>query len=192
MAQPTVVLASSSLSRRLALDLLGLEYEIASPGIDEKAIRHDDPSELTRLLSEAKALAIGESRTDSCVVVAGDAVVALGSQILEKPADMAEAFSMLSAYSGRTVSFVTGLATYHTTTRQMYSTVAHSDLKFRTILETEVRAYMKSYPVLSFAGAFEGDAVFRFVERVEGSPNFRTAMPVSQLAVLLRKQGVTV
>jgi hypothetical protein len=46
--------------------------------------------------------------------------------------------------------------------------------------------------VLSFAGAFEEDAVIRFAERVSGSPNFRTAVPVGELTLLLREQGVPV
>ena len=47
-------------------------------------------------------------------------------------------------------------------------------------------------PVLDFAGAYEEDAVLRFAERVEGSPNFRTALPVGELMLFLRQQGVAV
>ncbi len=53
-------------------------------------------------------------------------------------------------------------------------------------------AYMDAYPVLGFAGDDEEDAVLRFAERVEGSPNFRTALPVGELMLFLRQQGVAV
>lgn len=189
---PRIVLASSSPSRRLALDLLGLDYEVAAPDIDEKAIRHTDPMHLTRQLSEAKALAIGDCRPRPSVIVAGDAVAILGSRILEKPADLDEAFDILSALSGSTFSFVTGLAVYHTETKCMLSTAERSDITFRSLLESEIRAYMAAYPVLNFAGAYEEDAVLRFADRVVGSPNFRTALPVGHLTLFLRQQGVTV
>ena len=36
-------------------------------------------------------------------------------------------------------------------------------------------------PVKNFAGAFEDEAVLKFADRVSGSPNIGTAMPVSRL-----------
>ncbi|MGO9604825.1 MAG: hypothetical protein ACLQAT_15825 [Candidatus Binataceae bacterium] len=42
------------------------------------------------------------------------------------------------------------------------------------------------------AGAFEGDGVLRFAERISGSYNFLTAIPVSRLIVFLREQGVAI
>ena len=53
-----IVLASESLFRKRALDLIGLPYETRPSRIDEKAIRHRDPAELTRRLGEAKPLAV--------------------------------------------------------------------------------------------------------------------------------------
>jgi septum formation protein len=55
-----VVLGSSSKWRRAVVeDSLGLAVaRIVSPDIDEKAIRHDDPAELVRLLANAKADAV--------------------------------------------------------------------------------------------------------------------------------------
>jgi predicted house-cleaning NTP pyrophosphatase (Maf/HAM1 superfamily) len=50
-----IVLASESQFRLRALDLLGLAYETCPSGIDEKAIRDNNPAELTRKLAEAKA-----------------------------------------------------------------------------------------------------------------------------------------
>ena len=50
-----IVLASESLFRRRALELIGLPYETRPSRIDEKAIRHHDPAEPTGHLAEAKA-----------------------------------------------------------------------------------------------------------------------------------------
>jgi septum formation protein len=186
------VLASTSPPRRRALDLLGLKYHTAPPGVDEKAIRDPDPEVLTRLLSEAKARAVGDVWPGPCVVVAGDAVVGHGSRILEKPQTLDEAFEMLSAMSGSTFAFVTGVAVYHTGSGRLLSTVGRSEISFRRLEEREIRDYIEAYPVLRFAGAFEEDAVIRFAERVAGSPNFRTAIPVGELTLLLREQGVAV
>lgn len=69
-----LVLASESASRRRAMDLLGVPYEVHPSRIDEKAIREDDPDRLACVLSEAKARKIAESIPDA-IIVAGDTVV---------------------------------------------------------------------------------------------------------------------
>ena len=52
-----IVLASESESRRRALDILGLKYEVRPSAIDERAVRDLDPAVMTRKLAEAKAWA---------------------------------------------------------------------------------------------------------------------------------------
>jgi septum formation protein len=79
-----IVLASESQFRRRALDMLGLAYEIWPSGIDEKAIRDNNPAELTRKLAEAKARKVA-SECPEAVVVSGDAVVSKDDRIYEKP-----------------------------------------------------------------------------------------------------------
>jgi MAF protein len=186
-----VVLASESQSRRRALDILGLRYEVCPSAIDEKSIRDSDPAALTKKLAEAKAWKVAGALQDA-VVVSGDAVVAKDGKILEKPRSNEEAWEFLRKLSGSAFQFVTSLAVLRSDTRKMLSTVEVSEIKFRQLIEPEIRDYVGRYPVLRFAGAFEGDGVLRFADSVSGSYNFVTALPVSRLAVFLREQGVEV
>ena len=186
-----VVLASESLSRKRALDILGIPYEIFPSALDEKAIRDSDPAVLTRKLAEAKAWKVASTVPDA-VVVSGDAVVAKGQQIMEKPRDKDEAEKFLHELSGSTFRFVTSLSVVRSDSKKMLSTVESSEIRFRRLVEREIRDYVSRYPVLRFAGAFEGDGVLRFAESVSGSFNFITGLPVSRLAVFLREQGVEV
>jgi septum formation protein len=186
-----IVLASESLFRQRALDLIGLPYEILPSRIDEKAIRHHDPAELTRQLAEAKALAISAQCPNS-VIVSGDAVAAQGSRIFEKPRDKNEAAEFLKQFSGNHFQFVTSIAVLNTETKRMLSAVETSDIFFRRLLGREIERYIDRYDVLSYAGAFENDAVLLFAERIAGSYNLGTALPPSRLIVLLREQGVEV
>jgi septum formation protein len=186
-----VVLASESQSRRRALDILGLNYEICPSAIDEKSIRDSDPAALTRKLAEAKARKVASVCQDA-VVVSGDAVVAKDGKIFEKPRNNDEAAEFLRELSGSTFQFVTSLTVIRSDTRKMLSTVETSEITFRRLLEREIRDYIGRYPVLRFAGAFEGDGVLRFADSVSGSYNFITALPVGRLAVFLREQGVEV
>lgn len=63
-----IVLASESPLRKRALDLIGLPYETQPSRIDEKAIRDDNPAELTRKLAEAKAPKIAVEYPNAAVV----------------------------------------------------------------------------------------------------------------------------
>lgn len=186
-----IILASESPFRKRALDLLGLPYEICPSRIDEKAIRDSNPAELTRKLAEAKARAIATQHPDA-IIISGDAVAAKNGSILEKPRDHEEAAEFLKELSGGEFQFVTSLAVLNASTGKMLSTVEVSNIVFRPLLEAEIRTYISKYDVLSYAGAFESDAVLLFAERISGSYNFVTALPVSRLIVLLREQGIPV
>jgi septum formation protein len=186
-----VVLASESQSRRRALDILGLTYEVSPSAIDEKSIRDSDPAVLTKKLAEAKAWKVASALQDA-VVVSGDAVVAKDGKIFEKPRGHDEAVEFLSELSGSVFQFVTSLTVIRSDTRRMLSTVETSEIRFRQLVEREIRDYVSRYPVLRFAGAFEGDGVLRFADSVSGSYNFITALPVSRLAVFLRELGIEV
>lgn len=184
-----IVLASESPFRKRAMDLIGLPYETRPSRIDEKAIRHDDPAALTRQLAEAKALAVASACPDS-VIVSGDAVAAQGSKIFEKPRDNNEAAEFLKQFSGNHFQFVTAIAVLNTETNRMLTAVESCDIFFRRLLGREIESYINKYDVLSYAGAFENDAVLLFAHRIEGSYNLGTALPPSRLILLLREQGV--
>ena len=186
-----IVLASESPFRRRAMDMLGLEYEVCPSRVDEKSIRDDDPAELTRKLAEEKARKAASEHPDA-VVVSGDAVAAKNGRIFEKPCSLEEAARFLRELSGSEFQFVTSLAVMNSNTGKMLSTVETSDIRFREMIEAEIQSYIGKYEVLRYAGAFESDAVLFFADRISGSYNFVTALPVSRLIVFLREQGVSV
>lgn len=186
-----IVLASESPFRRQALDFLGLAYEAAPSGVDEKAIRADNPADLTRKLAEAKAWKVAGEHPDA-LIIAGDAVAAKNGRIYEKPRDLAEAARFLRELSGSDFQFVTALAVIHAPTRRILSTVETAEITFRELIEREIQDYIAKYAVLSYAGAFERDAVLRFAEKISGSYNFVTALPVSRLIVFLRALGADI
>jgi septum formation protein len=190
MRQP-LVLASESPSRRRALDLLGLHYEVRPSRIDEKAIRHNDPGKLVRLLAEAKARSIVDSVQDA-IVIAGDAVVTRAGKIFEKPMDLVQAQDFLHEFSGSAVDYVTAIAVANCTTGKVTTSVQMSRIVFRPLLAGEIADYVRRYDVLACAGAFECDGVARFSKHVSGPCNYATGFSINDLVLLLRQEGVTV
>jgi septum formation protein len=143
-----VVLASESQSRKRALDILGLTYEIHPSTIDEKSIRDSDPAALTKKLAEAKAREVASAFNDA-VVVSGDAVVAKHSKIFEQPRSNEEAVEFLRELSGSAFLFVTSLTVLRSGTARMLSAVETCEIKFRRL--EELHDYIRRYAVLRCA-----------------------------------------
>jgi septum formation protein len=123
-----VVLASESQSRKRALDILGLKYEVHPSAIDEQSVWDADPAALTRKLAEAKAWRVLSAVKDA-VVVSGDAVVAKDGKIFEKPRDSEEAAAFLRELSDSAFQFLTSLVVIRSDTRRLLSTVEISQIK---------------------------------------------------------------
>ena len=118
--------------------MLGVAYEICPSGIDEKAIRDNDPASLARKLAEAKAQKVANEHRDA-VVVSGDAVAAKNGKIYEKPQSLKEAARFLRELSDSEFQFVTAPAVFHAQTRKMLSTVETANISFWPLIEREIR-----------------------------------------------------
>jgi septum formation protein len=186
-----IILASESPFRRRALDMIGVAYEICPSRIDEKAIRDEDPARLTEKLAAAKTRHVAHQYPEA-IIISGDAVVAKGKRLFEKPCDNTEAASFLKELSGSEFRFITSLVVLNSRTGRTLSTVETLRITFRPLTDAEISSYIRRYDVLSYAGAFEDDAVHLFAERIEGSYNIGTALPVSRLILFLREQGLDV
>ena len=123
-----VVLGTASAARRGVMDgvarELGVGYEVRKAGIDEKAIRREDPGELVLALADAKADAIlaqerGDLAGAAGVLITADQVVtqvapgggpgAPNFIILEKPESSEEFRAVARSYVGNPPSTVSGL-----------------------------------------------------------------------------------
>jgi septum formation protein len=186
-----IILASQSLPRRRALDLLGIDYETIPSNIDESSIRDDDPWELAKSLAEAKAKKIAEANSNS-VIIASDLLVVAGCRILEKPEDDADAFVMLNSLSNKTFDIITGLAVFNSATEEMLSTAESCRVTFRDLEEKEIKDYIRRFPATKCAGAFETNGLLWFADSISGNYNFHTALPVNKLVLFLRKNNIDV
>lgn len=186
-----IILASQSPFRKHALDVLGIEYEVVPSDFDESSIANENPHELARLLSEAKARKIGEEQSDS-IVIAADLFVVHDNKIYGKPCDESEAKRMLKALSGNDFHIITGLAVFNSDSGKLLSTSESCMVRFRNLSDFEIDDYIARYPAVKCAGAFEADGLLRFAEHIQGNYNFRTAIPVNKLISFLRENGVGV
>jgi len=186
-----IILASESQARQKAMRILGLDYKTVPSKIDENSIRDDNPHEMARKLAEAKARAVAEKHTNN-IIIAADLFVVMNHKIYEKPKSEQEAFDMLKSFSGKESEIIAGLAVLNSKTKKMLSTSSTCNVKFRELLDEEIKEYISRYPVLKFAGAYDGDGLARFAASIHGSYNFLTGLSMNELILFLREQGVKV
>lgn len=147
---PRIVLASGSARRPELLERLGIFFEVSPTNVDESSDERD-PAVLTRTLAELKARAGADAHPDAAVVAA-DTLVILDGRILGKPADAAEATSMLESLRSRTHQVVTGVAV--ACGGKLGSEVVTTNVTMRDYTDAEIAEYVASGDPMDKSGAY--------------------------------------
>ena len=187
-----LILASTSPRRHDLLALLNLPFEIVAPVYVERLSRDLSPAEQARLFAEGKARSCEDLFPDS-LIIGCDTLIELGSTVLGKPTDGADAARMLQQLSGQRHVIQTGVAVISTATGKLRSSVVSVQVWFKELSSSDVEAYVSTGESQGKAGAYgiQG-AGAELIDRVEGDYTAAVGLPLRTLAQLLREFGVTV
>ena len=185
-----IILASGSPRRRELLEQVGLkDFEILSPDVDESVEPGLSPAGMVEALSRRKAEAAAVKAGPEDLIIAADTVVALDGAVLGKPKDEAEAFSMLSALSGREHRVYTGV----TVLRGGRAVTEHEEtaVAFREVSPEEIRGYIATGEPMDKAGAYgiQGRGAL-LVGGIRGDYCNVVGLPVFRLGRILREFGI--
>lgn len=191
--KPTLILASSSPFRQQLLTKLNLPFESFSPDIDESALENETPSQLVKRLSEQKARVAVEHFTNG-LVIGSDQVAVFNNKILGKPHNKENAVAQLSAFSGHTVRFLTGLSVFDIESNNAITKVVPFDVTFRTLTLEQIGAYCDAEQPYNCAGSFksEGLGICLFDKLSGDDPNTLIGLPLITLTKVLAEFGVDV
>ncbi len=186
-----IILASQSARRRELLTQIAVSFDV-EPSDREEVATTKDPEELCTSLALQKAediadrhLAAGVSE-ETCIIGA-DTLVAIGSEILGKPKDRADAERMVRLLSDDTHSVYTGVAVIRlmpgTPGPASVSVFAdRSDVTLAPIPEADIHAYTQTEEPYDKAGAYAAQGFFaRYITRIEGDYNNVKGLPVGRL-----------
>ncbi|MBQ9137389.1 MAG: septum formation protein Maf [Alistipes sp.] len=183
-----LILASASPRRRELLAACGIKFTLAQPFECEESYPATLAAEdVAQYLSQLKSSAYPLPLEERDIVLTADTVVIADSKILGKPADRAEAESMLSMLSGRTHKVITGVTIRTKTRSQSFSVV--SAVHFRDITAEEIDYYITTYRPFDKAGAYGIQEWIGYVaiEGIEGSFFNVMGLPVQRLYVELEQ-----
>jgi MAF protein len=192
----SLILASSSPFRKAILERLGVPFTTASPDIDESRNTSESPYELVYRLSEEKAKEV--AKTHSGIIIASDQVATLDTgnttndEIFNKPGTHENAFAQLKKSSGKTVTFLTGIALLNTETSAIQVHVEPFKVNFKQLTDNQISSYLEKEDVLNCAGSFksEGLGIALFSSMEGRDPNSLIGLPTIKLIEMLAKENV--
>lgn len=182
-----LILASASPRRRELLTQIAIPHTVSPAHIDETHHPGEDPVSFVRRLALEKAAVAARTHPHS-PVLAADTTVAIGTHVLNKPANPAEAEQMLRSLAGHTHTVHTGIAVVHA--GAVHSHVESTSVSFTSIPAEELAAYLASADSLDKAGAYgiQGYAA-RWIDRIEGDFFNVVGLPLAATVRLLRQAG---
>jgi MAF protein len=188
-----LVLASTSPFRKSVLEKLGLPFDTHAPEVDETPQPGETPAQLVERLSLAKAQAVA-SHFKQGLVIGSDQVAVIDDEILGKPGNHENAVAQLERASGKTVTFLTGLALVNAESGAIQAEVVPFRVIFRQLTQQQIVNYLNAEQPYNCAGSFKSEGLgIALFERLEGDdPNTLIGLPLIRLIRMLEKEGVTV
>jgi len=188
-----IILGSTSVFRKSILEKLNIPFETAKPDIDETPLANETPIALVERLAIEKAQAVAESLQQG-LVIGSDQVAVCNNTILGKPHNFENALKQLTSFSGKKVTFLTGLSVIDAETGKTTSLVEPFDVYFRQITSEEITQYLHAEQPYNCAGSFksEGLGITLFEKLAGDDPNTLIGLPLIKLVAMLKEHGVDV
>ncbi len=190
---PPIVLASSSSYRRELLTRLQLPFTCHSPDIDETPQANESAQTLVQRLALSKARALAQHYPQH-IIIGSDQVAVLDGKIIGKPLHAEGATQQLSAASGRSLVFLTGLAVIDTRTQIEQVDLVPFTVHFRTLNAAQIQRYIAAEQPFDCAGSFKSEGLgVSLFQATEGSDaTSLVGLPLIRLCDMLNACGIAV
>lgn len=183
-----IILGSGSPRRKELLGGLGVHFSV----LVRKGISEDYPASLSahqvaQYIAEEKMSAYTDLLVDNTVVITADTVVICDNEIMGKPADEAEAKSMLRKLGGKTHQVTTGVCIASKDKRKSFHVT--TDVTFKSLSEEEIDYYISNYKPFDKAGAYGIQEWIGYIGVTSLSGSYFNVMglPVQRIYEILRE-----
>lgn len=187
MVSRTIVLGSTSPFRKVLLEKLNIPFKCAKPNIDESPLAQETPQQLVERLALEKAQAI--KNFPNALIIGFDQVAVCEDEILGKPHNYENAVKQLTKFSGKAITFYTGLCVLDSATGNTHSLVEPFIVHFNTLSQNDIEQYIKAEEPYNCAGSFKSEGLgICLFKKLEGDdPNSLIGLPLIKLVSLFKK-----
>ena len=194
-----IILASTSRARREMLAAAGVPFTVEAADVDEPAIRKKllagaapaRPHEIAEALARAKAEDVSR-RHKGALVIGGDQVLALGSELLTKAKDEAAARATLTKLKGRVHELHSAVA-LAADGKVLWAHTGTARLKMRDFSDAFLDEYLTRAGdrIGQSVGAYELEGLgVQLFETIEGDYFTILGLPLLPLLAELRAHGM--
>ncbi len=194
-----IILASTSRARREVLAAAGVPFTVEAADVDEPAIRRKllagvppvRPQQIAEALARAKAEDVSRRHRDA-LVIGGDQVLALGTELLTKAKDEATARATLMKLKGRVHELHSAVA-LAADGELMWAHTGTARLKMRDFSDAFLDEYLTRAGdrIGQSVGAYELEGLgVQLFETIEGDYFTILGLPLLPLLAELRAQGM--
>lgn len=177
----SIILASASPRRRELLKLICEDFKSVSPDVDETVPAQVEILKRPQFLAVKKAMHVWGCLSEKAVVIGCDTGVFIDDEMLGKPKDEEEAFSMLKKLQGKDHLVVTGCCITDGTHKREFSVT--SRVFFYPLSDEDIRDYIATGEPMDKAGAYgiQGKGSL-LIEKIQGDYFNIVGLPLSALA----------
>ena len=176
-----IILASGSAGRKQQLTRAGIAFEVKKPDVDEEAIALAHQGQPLRDIAEhlavAKGLAVSE-KYPNAVVIAGDQICALGTEVLHKPMTHQNAVMQLEHLQGKTHHLHTSAALCKGG-EVLWQFATTTALHMRELSFKEIESYVAKDDVRHCCGSYKIEGYgMRLFQRIDGDQFAIEGLPI--------------
>lgn len=183
-----IVLASNSPRRRELLSKIGLDFEVIPSNMEEDT-KEERPENIVMDLSKKKAICVADKLNEDSIVIGADTVVVVDDEILGKPKNRDDAFTMLKKLSGRWHRVYTGISVVSTKNYKVISDYESTDVFIKNLSDDMILSYIGKGECYDKAGSYAiqgyGSII---VEKINGDYFNVVGLPISKLYDVLLKE----
>lgn len=194
-----LVLGSASPRRQELLSLLGHQFIVCKPQVEERRLPHESIEDYMERNVIEKAISVGSQLSERIphLILAADTAVICDEQLLEKPRSRDDAARMLQTLSGRWHEVVTVFAIWSqgAVTNDKQSSLGHHSIRtkveFAVIPPRELERYLDSSEPYDKAGAYAIQGVAgKWVRQIEGSYSNVVGLPLCEVREQLQEFSI--
>ena len=190
-----IILASKSGVRKKILNDNGIDCEVLPANVDEDQVKESlllkeetTPELISKNLAELKANKVSEKKPDE-LVLGADSVINLNGELISKPTNRQEAFSILQKLNGQKHQLISSVCISKNGAMIWNSTDA-STLTMKQLNSDEIKLYLKKIrdKELYAYGVYQIEADGRSLfSKIEGDEDTIMGLPVKQIKEYLSK-----
>ncbi len=174
-----VILASQSPRRKELLQLLNIDFDVINSNIEEKIDLTIDLDTALINLAQQKAEAVFDLHPNS-IIIGSDSIVYQDKNILNKPKNKEEAFSMIKSYSKNQHTVLTAVSIIDESKKINF--VSKCKVYFNEITDKEINDYLMFDEYKDKAGAYAIQGLMaKFICKVEGDFYSIVGFPISRV-----------